>query len=590
MKQFLKFFLASILGTLVSLFVIVLIVMGMIASMLTFSSQEETNVTDKTILELRFETPVVDRAPSNPLAGFDWQSMENNEPDGLDDILKNIDKASRDEKIAGLLLNLSDVAAQPATLEEIRNALLKFKESGKFIYAYGETYSQRAYYMATVADQIFLQPEGSVDFKGLMAQVMFFKNLLGKVGVEPQIIRHGKFKSAVEPFMLDKMSEANREQTGRFIGTIWNNVIGQMAAGRKLEVARMNQLADSLVAEEGATALKSGLIDGLKYYDEVTAELKNKIGIMSDDSLTLLPFEDYFTAADPEKKKTIRSKKIAVVYAIGDIESGDGDDETIGSDRIAEAVREARLDEKVKAIVLRVNSPGGSALASDVIWREVVLAREVKPVVASFGDVAASGGYYIACAADTIMAMPNTITGSIGVFGIIPNIGTLVTEKIGITFDEVATNQNSDYISMVKPLSPFQRDFIQKGVEKVYDTFIGHVAEGRGMTKAEVDSIGQGRVWSGADAKEIGLVDLFGGLDDAVKLAASMAKIDEYRIVTLPAQIDPFTELFGKMGGGDTESLIAKNFGEYGRHILTLKKLVKADRIQARMPMEIIIN
>ncbi|OFY10703.1 MAG: signal peptide peptidase SppA [Bacteroidetes bacterium GWE2_42_24] len=590
MKQFLKFFLASTLGTLVSLFLIVLIVIGMIASMLTFSSKEITKVEDKTILELRFDKPIVDRSPTNPFAGFNWQSMENNEPTGLDDIIKNIVKAGHDEKIAGLFLNLSDIAAQPATLEDIRNELLKFKETGKFIIAYGETLSQKAYYIATVADQIFLQPEGSIDFKGLMAQVMFYKNLLDKVGVEPQVIRHGKFKSAVEPFMLNKMSEANRDQTARFIGTIWDNMIKQMAESRSIEIPRMNQLADSLVAEEGNTALNAGLIDGLSYYDEVLDDLKTKIGVMSDDSLTLLSFEDYFMANDPVKKKSIRSKKIAVIYAVGEIESGDGDDKTIGSDRIAAAIRKARLDDKVRAIVLRVNSPGGSALASDVIWREVKLARGVKPVVASLGDVAASGGYYIACGADTIMAMPNTITGSIGVFGIIPNIGKLVTEKIGVTFDEVATNKNSDYISIMKPLSPYQRDFIQKGVEKVYDTFISHVSEGRGLTKAEVDSIGQGRVWSGIDAKEIGLVDLFGGLDDAVKLAASMANIDEYRVVTLPEQIDPFQKFFGKLGGADTDALITRNFGEYGRHILTLKKLVKADRIQTRMPMEITIN
>lgn len=590
MKQFLKFFLASTLGTLVSLFIIVLILIGIVTSMLTFSEKSETEVTEKTILEMRFDTPITDRTPSNPFAGFDWQSMENNEPAGLDEIIKNIQKAGRDEKIAGLLLNLTDIAAQPATIEEIRNELLKFKESGKFILAYGESYSQRAYYLATVADQIFLQPEGSIDFKGLYAQIMFFKNLFEKIGVEAQIIRHGKFKSAVEPFMLDKMSEANREQTSRFIGSIWENMVTQMALSRKMDTARLNQLADSLVAENAISALSTGLVDGLKYYDELTDALKSKIGVMSDDSLNLIPFSDYFTAKDPIKQKTIRSKKIAIVYAIGDIESGEGDDQTIGSDRIAGAIREARLDEKVKAIVLRVNSPGGSALASDVIWREVKLAREVKPVVASFGDVAASGGYYIACGADTIMAMPNTITGSIGVFGMIPNIGKMVTEKIGITFDEVKTNHNSDYISMVKPLTPYQRDFIQQGVEKVYDTFIGHVAEGRGMTKAEVDSIGQGRVWSGVDAKKIGLVDLFGSLGDAVKLAATMAKIDEYRVVNLPEMIDPFQEIFGKMGGSNTDALIAKNFGEYGKTILALKKLANGESLQARMPMEITIQ
>jgi len=590
MKQFLKFFLASTLGTLVSLFIIVLFVIGMIASMLTFSSKEITNVSDKTILELKFDKPIVDRSPTNPFAGLDLQNMENNEPTGLDDIIKNIKKAGHDERVAGLFLNLTDIATQPATLEDIRNELIRFKETGKFIIAYGETLSQRAYYIATAADQIYLQPAGSIELKGLLAHVMFYKNLLDKIGVDPQIIRHGKFKSAVEPLMLNKMSEANREQTSRFIGTIWDNMVNQMADSRSIEVSRMNELADSLIADDGTIALKSGLIDGLSYYDEILDNLKMKAGVISDDSLSLLPFEDYFTSVDPVKKKEIRSKKIAVIYAIGEIESGEGNNNTIGSERIARAIRNARLDDKVKAIVLRINSPGGSALASDVIWREVKIAKEVKPVVASLGNVAASGGYYIACSADTIMAMPNTITGSIGVFGVIPNFGKLLTEKIGVTFDEVSTNKNSDYISVMKPLSPYQHNFIQKGVEKVYDTFISHVSEGRGLTKEQVDSIGQGRVWSGIDAKEIGLVDLFGNLDDAVNLAASMAKINDYRIITLPDQIDPLAKLLGKFGGTNTEAIIAQNFGEYGRHILALKKLVNADNIQARMPMEIIIN
>lgn len=588
MKQFLKYFLASLLATIVSLFLLVLLFFGMVASIMTFSKKEVNTPAEKTVLVIRLDEPILERSSNNPFSGFSFASMDNNSTVGLNEILENIEKASNDTKISGLLLELTSVSGGMAAVEQIRNAILKFKESGKFVFAYSEGMSQGAYYIASAADQVFLQPEGGIELKGLNAQIMFYKNLLEKVGVEMQIIRHGKFKSAIEPYILDKMSEANREQTTKFVGSIWQSVVEQIATSRAITPERVNQIADSMTAFDAKGALRSKLIDGLKYRDEIVDLLKQKVGVSSSDSLNMMEFSDYFTAPDPVKKKTIRSKKVAIIYAQGEIQSGEGSDEIIGSDRIAEAIRIARLDDKVKAIVLRVNSPGGSALASDVIWREVVLAKMAKPVIASMGDVAASGGYYIACAADTIMAMPTTITGSIGVFGMIPNAKKLLNEKIGVSFDEVSTNANSGYGTLVAPMTPYQLAITQKSVEQVYDVFISHVAEGRGMTKAQVDSIGQGRVWSGTDAKQIGLVDLFGNLQDAVKLAASMAKLDEYRVVEYPVQKDPFEEIlssFGKKKAMVDE--LANQLPVLGDAVKAFNMMKDEDRIQARMPMDI---
>lgn len=372
MKQFLKYFLASLLATIVSLFLLVLLFFGMVASIMTFSKKEVNTPAEKTVLVIRLDEPILERSSNNPFSGFSFASMDNNSTVGLNEILENIEKASNDTKISGLLLELTSVSGGMAAVEQIRNAILKFKESGKFVFAYSEGMSQGAYYIASAADQVFLQPEGGIELKGLNAQIMFYKNLLEKVGVEMQIIRHGKFKSAIEPYILDKMSEANREQTTKFVGSIWQSVVEQIASSRAITPDRVNQIADSMTAFDAKGALRSKLIDGLKYRDEIVDLLKQKVGVSSSDSLNMMEFSDYFTAPDPVKKKTIRSKKVAIIYAQGEIQSGEGSDEIIGSDRIAEAIRIARLDDKVKAIVLRVNSPGGSALASDVIWLSLI--------------------------------------------------------------------------------------------------------------------------------------------------------------------------------------------------------------------------
>jgi protease-4 len=590
MKQFLKFFLASMLGTFVTLIVLFLLFFGMIVSMVSFSSNEEVLVEENTLLTLKLDQQIFERKPGNPFAGFSFTDMQAEESIGLDDILKNIAKAKEDPKIKGILLDLSELMAGAAQVEEIRNALADFKLSGKFVVSYADNLSQKAYYLASIADEIYLQPEGAIDFKGLMVDMAFYKKTLEKLDVEAQIIRHGKFKSAVEPFMLDKMSPENRQQIEQFTGSIWKNMLEGIAKSRKISEIRLNEIADSLLSTTSSGALKSKLIDKLMYRDELIENLKGRLNVDSAGTLNTISIAKYVDAADPVKKKVDRSKRIAVIYAVGEVESGEGEENSIGSKNIPEAIRKARLDEKVKAIVLRVNSPGGSALVSDIVWREIELAKKAKPVIASFGDVAASGGYYIACGANKIFAMPNTITGSIGVFGMIPNAQKLLSEKLGINYDVVKTNANSEYISLNRPLTEYQRSVIQGGVEEVYDVFTGHVAQGRNMKQADVDSIGQGRVWSGIDAKRIGLIDEFGGLDAAIAEAAKMAKIENYKLMILPEPKDPFTEILGTLTGNAGESRLEKELGEYYSHVKTLRNLTKIQGPIARLPYDLTIK
>jgi protease-4 len=475
--------------------------------------------------------------------------------------------------------------AGSATTEEIRNGLLDFKKSGKFIYSYSEGYSQKAYYLASVADKIFLNPAGSLDFKGLAGQVMFLKGLLGKLEIEPQVIRHGKFKSAVEPLIMDKMSEANKEQTLSFISSMWNQMLKGISESRKISVEELITIADGLKISDPKDALALKMVDKLAYKDQVIDELMAKTGAKENKDLNLMTLGKYSDAPDNEPK--FSKDKIAVIYAIGSIGGGDGDDQTIGSEKISKTIRKARLDENVKAIVLRVNSPGGSALASDVIWREMALAKIAKPVVVSMGDVAASGGYYIACGASKIIASPNTITGSIGVFGIVPNMQKFFNNKLGITFDEVKTNAYADYISGIRPMTESERKFLTRDIETIYATFIGHVAEGRGMTAAQVDSIGQGRVWSGADAKRIGLIDDFGGLDFAIKTAAKLAKLEKYRITELPEQKDPFTMIMEELGNDGSSRILKAELGENYAYLNYIREISEMKGVQARLPFQI---
>ncbi|MEI6747746.1 MAG: signal peptide peptidase SppA [Bacteroidota bacterium] len=588
MKQFFKFMFASMLGFFLTFVLIMILFIGIMASAISFAGEDSVTIPEKTILVLNFDEPVNDRSPSNPFTGFDFANFKTNKNIGLNEVLHLLKKAADDSKISGILLDLDQLQAGSATTEEIRNGLIDFKKSGKFIYSYSEGYSQKAYYLASVSDKIFLNPTGSLDFKGLAGQVMFLKGLLDKLEIEPQIIRHGKFKSAVEPLILDKMSAANRGQTLSFISSMWNQMLKGISESRKISVKQLTAIADSLKIGDPKDALALKLVDKLAYKDEVIDELMTKTGAKENKDLSLITLGKYSNSPDNESSGS--RDKIAVIYALGSIGGGEGDDQTIGSEKISKTIRKARLDKNVKAIVLRVNSPGGSALASDVIWREMVLAKQAKPVVVSMGDVAASGGYYIACAASKIIASPNTITGSIGVFGIVPNMQKFFNNKLGITFDEVKTNAYADYISGTRPMTEMERKFLTRDIEKIYSTFIGHVAQGRGMTVAQIDSIGQGRVWSGADAKRIGLIDDFGGLNFAIETAAKLAKLEKYRVTELPEQKDPFTMIMEEIGKDNSSRILKSELGENYAYLNYIREIAQMKGVQARLPFQISIE
>lgn len=535
MKTFLKNVLSASLGFLLGLFLLFFLLAGITSLIIAGLGDKEVSVKEKTVLHLRLDEEIRERSSDNPLSDIDIAGMGSSGHLGLDDILECIRKAAKDDKIKGIYLDIPALQAGMGSTEEIRNALIGFRKSGKFIYAFADNYSQGAYYLASVSNRIFLNPEGSLVMNGLSTQLMFFKGTLDKLEVEPQVIRHGKFKSAVEPYILDKMSEENRRQIAGFVDPIWSHIRTRIGASRSIPVDRLEQLADSLSIRNANDALKSGLVDSLIYYDQFLSLLNKKAGLKEDEETRMVSLSSYSKAPDPEKKeKGYTKEKIAVIYAVGGISDGGGDEENIGSDDLAETIREARKDENVKAIVLRVNSPGGDALASEEIWRETVLARKAKPVIVSMGDLAASGGYYISCAADTIVAQPTTLTGSIGVFGLMFNIEKMMKNKLGITTDTYKTGPFGDFGSMTRPMTESEKAILQAEVDRIYNVFANRVAQGRKMNQASVDSIGQGRVWSGESAKAIGLVDTLGGLDVAIAIAAKKAKITEYRISNLP--------------------------------------------------------
>lgn len=589
MKQFFKFMLASMLGFFISAVILFFLFFVLIFSIASLSQKDEVVVKNNTILHLKLNDEIIDRSPNNPMENFDFASFKPRTSLGLNDILSNLKKAAEDDKISGLFLDLTNIPTGISTIAEIRSGIKEFKESGKFVVAYAEYYTQSSYYLASVSDQVYLNPVGILDFRGLNTEMMFFKNMLEKLGVEIQIIRHGKFKSAGEPFFLEKMSEANREQTLSFIGSIWNNMIKDIAESRSIAANQLNAYADEFATRRPEKALDLNFIDGIRHRDEVIGYLKEKTNKADKDELNLLAISSYTKAPAPAAKSPRSRNKIAVVYANGQIMSGEGSDRIIGSDRIANAIQQARKDTTVKAIVLRINSPGGSALASDVILREIILARQAKPVVASMGDVAASGGYYIACMADKILASPSTITGSIGVFGLIPNMKGFFNSKIGITFDNVKTNRFADFASVSRPLNPTEKMILQEEIDYIYTTFITHVSNGRKLTVDQVDEIAQGRVWSGSEAKLIGLVDEFGGLTDAVKAAAELANLENYRVEEYPKRKEFLQQLLEDLGGKTETALLKRKLGAHYDIFQKAQEIKDQSGIQARMPFDLII-
>jgi protease-4 len=586
MKNFFTSFFGALLAIAISFVLLLVIIFSLIPE------KKEVSVLPKSVLHLTFSAPITERTSKDP-----FEEIRNGGGDkamGLNDIMATIEKAKTDSLIKGIYLDLSSIDGGFATVEEIRNSLLDFKKSGKFIVSYSEIYTAKAYYLATVSDKIYLNPQGLIEWKGLSAQIMFYTGMLKKMDVDVQIFRHGKFKSAVEPFFEEKMSDANRLQTKTYIGGLWNQVLKGVSESRGISIDELTAMANKMQVQRAADCIKYKLADATLYKDELLGEIRKLISAKETDKINFITLSKYNKAPKTLTESTLGKKnKIAVIYASGSIESGEGDDNTIGSERISSSIREARLDSNVKAIVLRVNSPGGSALASDVIWREMVLAKKVKPVIVSMGDVAASGGYYIACVSNRIFAQPNTITGSIGVFGMLPSLQRTLKTNLGITIDTVNTNKHAHLGSLYLPVDKDEAAVIQQGVEDIYTDFITKVGEGRGITKDAVDSIGQGRVWCGTDAIKIGLVDELGGINDAIKYAAGKAGIKDYKILSLPKQKDPFEDFMKKLSEGEEsikQNILKTEFGAAYNYYKYINNMMGLKGIQARLPYEIIIN
>ncbi len=582
MLNFLKRLVGSVLTMVISFFIILFVVIGIIVS--SSSDADETTIKNNSVLKINFKGQIIDR-------GNDEIDIENiiNQSEakvGLNNILSSIEKAKKDDRIKGIYLNVENISASIATLEEIRNKLKEFKDStNKFILSYSEVYGQSAYYISSVADEIYLHPQGMLELKGLAYQGMFFKNTLEKLEIEAQIIRHGKFKSAVEPFMLEKMSKSNRMQVSRFLTSLWGDLTKGMSEGRSLSQKEINSMAQNLLIQEADQALQYNLVDKLAFKDELVDSLKSKLNLTKDQKINFVSLNKYKDVSVKDKKTKYSKNKIAVIYATGEINGGEGSPESIGSEGLSKTIREAREDKNVKAIVLRVNSPGGSALASETILREMDLAKKAKPVIVSMGDVAASGGYYIACQADTIVANPTTITGSIGVFGVLMNAKEMMNNKLGITIDTVKTNKHADIGTIFRPLTKIERQIIQNSVENVYNTFISRVSLGRNLSKEYIDSVGQGRVWTGRDALELGLVDVLGGLETAIEISSNMADLQDYRIVNLPKQKDPIEVLLQDLMGKEVRSsIVKKELGDFYDTYMELKNINSMDQIQMRMP------
>jgi protease-4 len=579
--------LGFILASVIISFLSILMMIGMVAAL---GSSDTEKIESNSVLELTLNAPIDERAGDNPFADMDIPYYNSNSI-GLDDILASLDNAAKDDKIKGVSLNVKSVQASPATLEEIHDALLKFKESGKFVYAYSDYYTQGAYYLASVADKVFLNPKGEIDFRGLAFQIMFYKGLIDKLDIDVQVVKCGKFKSAVEPYLLDKMSEANREQLTVLGNSIWGKMLADISASRNISVEQLNAVADSmLILKDVNNAIGMGLVDAFSYPTDYRNTLKKQLGVKDEDALNLVSLATYRKSFKVDLGKG--SDKIAIIYAVGEINDGKGSDNTIGDVTLCKEIRRAYKDKDVKAIVLRVNSPGGSALASEIIWNELENAKAAgKKVVTSMGDYAASGGYYISCNSDAIVAQPNTLTGSIGVFGMIPSVQRCLETKLGVTVDVVKTNAHSDAISGMRPMTEEEYNLMQGSVDKTYDTFLTRVSDGRSLTKAQVDSIGQGRVWAGTEALQLGLVDKLGNLKDAIALAAELAGTDSYKLVYYPEKKEWFETLFNKdQEEKEISAAIRSELGDLYPAYNGLQQIIKAKGVQARMPLEITIE
>ncbi|MCA5004474.1 signal peptide peptidase SppA [Sphingobacterium bovistauri] len=583
--NFFKQVLATITGVLITGVILFFGFIFIIAVLVSSSTQDsKAPAPANSVLYLSMDYNITEKSESNPFSDLNLPLGVSDSEIGLNDILSRIEAAKTDDNIKGIYMNPTTVGTGFASLKAIRDALEDFKSSKKFIVAYSDGYSQKAYYLASVADKIYLNPQGSLDFRGLSSSTMFMKGALDKLGVDMQVIKVGTYKSAVEPFILSSMSEANRQQVTSYLTSIYDAFLDDLAAARKISKDSLHQYADSYAVRNADAALKYKFIDAKMYKDELIAEMKKRLNITDKDDISIVSITKYAGKTTEETG----SDEIAVLYAYGSIVDGEGSVGEIGGDKISRELRKLRQDDKVKAVVLRINSGGGSALASDVIWREVALTKKVKPVIVSMGDYAASGGYYIAAAADSIFAEKTTLTGSIGVFGLIPNLKGLLNNKIGVTFEDVKTGKFASLMSTPdKPLTEEEKAIIQVEVNNTYQTFMDRVAKGRNISIAQVDSIGQGRVWTGDQALQIGLVDKIGNLNAAINAAATKGKLTSFYTKEYPAKEDPFASILSTSKEKVKMWMFEEELGEYQKYILELQKLMKNTGIQARIPNDI---
>ena len=588
MKQFFKIAFATVLGIFLSWIIFIFIIVGISSAM--SGGEDKVTIADNSVLELDLSVDISDIVSDDPFAMFEALSSDKKKALQLITILESIEKAKSDPKIKGIAITSGLISTGSAQLTEIRQKLLDFKESGKFIVSYSDIYTQKAYWLSTVSDTIFLNPVGALEFKGLAAEITFYKDFQDKYGIKFDVIRHGKFKSAVEPFLTNKMSDANRLQTSKLLNSIWDTYLKDISASRNISIDRLNEIADERLSNLPLDAKKIGLVDKLAYEDEFIASINNALGKDVDDKIEFVEIYEY-KKVKPEEKKEFTRDKIAVIYAEGEIVYLNGQSsKEVRPNEMAKAIRQIRKDDNIKGVVMRVNSPGGSALSSDLIWRELELLKEEKPYVVSFGNVAASGGYYISCGADKIYAQENTITGSIGVFGMLPN-AEKAAHNMGITSEVVSTNKHSFEFSLIKGASPELKELILKGVEGIYETFVNRVSEGRKMKFEDVDAIGQGRVWSGSDAIEIGLVDEIGGLQDAIAFVAEKVELENYRLVTFPEKEDDFEKIMKSLSTEARQSLIKLELGEEAYKIYSnYGRFKNQEGAQMIMPYSLSIN
>ena len=582
-------FLGNVLATIVGLFLFFMIFFFVFILIGALAGGDDTvEVKSNSVIELDLSQIKYDYAGKTNFKDFQWFEDQHN---GLSDVIKAIEYAKTDENIKGISIVNTTSNLGIAQTKALRDALEDYKKSGKFIYSYANMYSQKDYYLNSIANTIYINPIGEFDFKGLSTELMFFKDFQEKSGLKMEVIRHGKYKSAVEPFLDNKMSEANREQTMALLNSVWNSIVSDISKTRNVSATRLNEIASGLLARTPQMALNEKLVDKIAYEDVYHADIKKALKVEADEDYNKVSIEDYAEKIATTTKDYSTKDKIAVVYAQGEILSGEGDETYIGEGSMRRALQEARKDKNIKAIVLRIDSPGGSALTSELIWREIELTKKVKPIVVSMGNLAASGGYYIACNATKIYAEPTTITGSIGVFGTLPNF-TQAFNKLGIYTEQVKTHERANNYSPFVPLDDNTRAVAQESVEKIYSTFVSRVAAGRKMTFAQVDAIGQGRVWSGQDALRIGLVDKIGGMDEALKEAASLAKIKEYRVQDFPEYEKDFDDVLSQFGLVQSkEALMKEELGEENYQIIQrLKRLNQLKGVQAMLPYEIKIN